>query len=56
MTIQFGFSSIVQGISYTSSLSAISFHIKVKRNGQVTEYDETKQLTKGMITPISIEY
>lgn len=56
MTVQYGFNSVVQGISYTSASSLISFHIKVKRNGQITEYDETKQLTRGMITPISIEY
>lgn len=45
-----------ENISFSSYSNSISFHIKVKRNGQVTEYDETKQLTKGTITPISIEY
>lgn len=43
-------------ISFTSLASVVSFHIKVKRNGQVTEYDETKQLTKGIVSPIAIDY
>lgn len=46
----------VTGISYTSTSSVASFHVKVKRNGQTTEYDETKQLTKGIVSPISINY
>lgn len=45
-----------QHLTFTSSYNFISFHIKVKRNGQITEYDETKQLNHGMVTPISIEY
>jgi hypothetical protein len=46
----------VPGISYTSTSSVASFHIKVKRNGQTTEYDEAKQLTKGIVSPIAINY
>jgi len=43
-------------LSYTSLTQQASFHVKVKRNGQLTEYDETKNLTKGIISPISIHY
>jgi len=47
-----GFSNL----SYTSITQQATFHVKVKRNGQVTEYDEIKNLTKGIISPISIHY
>lgn len=47
-----GFSNL----SYTSVTQQASFHVKVKRNGLVTEYDEIKNLTKGIISPISIHY
>jgi hypothetical protein len=43
-------------LSYTSIDQTPVFHIKVKRNGVVTEFDQPVTLQFGSITPVQIDY
>lgn len=42
--------------SFSDSNLTPVFHVKVKRNGVVTEFDQSATLQAGVITPVSITY
>jgi hypothetical protein len=45
-----------QPYSYSDSNPNQVFHVKVKRNGVVTEFDQSAVLQPGVITPVDIQY
>lgn len=49
----FGYS---QNLSFSNVGPDILFHVKVKRNGVTTEYDQAFVLEKNVITPLTLEY
>jgi len=43
-------------LTFSSMKSMVTFHVKVKRNGVITEFDQPETLQFGSITPVQINY